>query len=229
MRRFSILFSLPVFLLSSAAWAQDVRPVFPMENGIRLNYSHHNSSDEHDANCTITVRNVTGDIDNGHIELVYNAFDEEGKPYFDGRNEFLMTIERIDGQTYITMDKMTKTLKIADLISAGDVSTIRVPMTVGEKLPDTRIFTTLGIFKATLTISDKSVLDQKKIMMDGKSLDCWLVHEKILTKTPFGTDTATADTWYAEGIGCVSQTVYDEKGKLKGRLSSTNQNLSDAK
>lgn len=206
-----------VIAVAGSATAQ-TRPAFPQNEGVSLNYRHTNASNKHDADFTITLRNVTGNNSNGHLDLVYNCFDENGKPYFNGNNEFIIGVDRKDDQTYITMDKMAKTIKAMDLISAGDVSSIQVPMNVGDALPDTKIFTTLAAFKATLTISEKKVLERKEITVNGKSYDCWLVHEKILTKTPFSTDTATADTWYAEGVGCVSQTVYDAKGKLKGRL-----------
>lgn len=204
--------------LPMMANAQTTRPAFPQKEGVSLNYIHYDSSKERDAACTITLRNVSGDNTDGSLDMVYNAYDKDGEPYFSGTNEFIMKVDKIKGQTYITMDKMSKTLKIMNLITAGDASTIRVPMTVGDTLPDTQIFTTLGLFKATLTISGKKVLDYKTIDINGHRHECWLVHEKVLTKTPFGTDVATADTWYSEGIGCVSQTVYDEKGELKGKL-----------
>jgi len=193
-------------------------PVFPQEEGVTLDYRHSGADGDVDAICTITLRNVRGDNENGHLEMVYNCFDKKGRPYFEAPNEFRMTVDRESGQTYITMDKMSKTLKVMNLIPAGDASTVRVPMTVGENLPDTKIFTTLGIFKAILTISEKKVLAVRTIRVSGQDHICYLVHERILTKTPFGTDVATADTWYAEGLGCVSQTVWDAKGRLKGRL-----------
>jgi len=209
--------ALPILALLMAS-----SPVFPQKNGVRLEYRHSGSDGQFDASCVITLKNVTGDNENGHLQMVYNCTDSKGRKYFDGPNEFTMTVDRVAGQTYITMDKMSKTMKVSNLITAGDASTIKVPMTVGESLPDTKIFTTLGIFKATLTISEKKVLDHRTITVAGKDLDCYKVHEKILTKTPFGTDIATADTWYAEGIGCVSQIVWDEKGRLKGKLELIN-------
>lgn len=220
MRRCCLKFLFALCLAFACVFVAEAqkRAAFPQEEGLVLEYTHYGASGSHDADCRITLRNVSGDNANGHLEMVYNCVDEKGKAYFEGDNEFVMTVDMKDGQTYITMDKMAKTLKVMDLISAGDASTICVPMTVGETLPDTRIFTTLGVFKATLTISDKKVLDRKTITLGQRSFDCWLVHEKILTKTPFGTDTATADTWYAEGAGCVKQTVYDAKGRLKGKL-----------
>jgi len=197
-------------------------PVFPQEEGKILEYTHSGADGKFDASCVITLKNVSGDINNGHIEMIYNCKDAEGKNYFSSPNEFKMVIDRVSGQTYITMDKMFKTLKVSDLIMAGDPSSIQVPMTVGKKLPDTKIFATLGPFKATLTISEKEVLNRKTLSVAGHDYDCYLVHEKILTQTPFGTDTATADTWYAEGVGTLSQTVYDAKGRLKGKLKLIN-------
>jgi len=218
----NVLFKLAIVPISLISYCVPMpaqsRPVFPQEEGITMSYVHYDGNGEYDADFSISLLNVKGTMENGGLDMVYKRFDKAGNPYFDGGNEFLMIVERINGQTFITMDKMSKTMKIMNLISAGDVSSINVPMKVGESLPDTQIFSTLGIFKATLTISEKKVLDHKTMIIDGIEYDCWLVHEKILTKTPFSTDTATADTWYAEGAGCISQTVYNAKGKLKGKL-----------
>jgi len=197
-------------------------PAFPQKNGVELCYRHYDGDGIHDADCTLELRNVTGNSENGSVDIIYKCVDSKGNAYFDGPNEFVMQVLRQDSQTYITMDKMGKTLKVMNLITAGDVSSIYVPMTVGETLPDTMIYSTLGIFKATLTISEKKVLDHKTINVNGQDFECWLVHEKIFTKTPFSTDTATSDTWYAKGAGCVSQTVYDSKGKLKGKMELLN-------
>jgi len=207
---------LPAFLHINAS--AQTRPAFPQKEGVVLEYRHYDSKESLDATFRIILRNVSGDNSNGRMDMIYKCLDEDGKPFFDGENEFVMGVDRKEGQMYITMDKMAKTIKIKDLISVGDASSINVPMVVGDSLPDSQIFSTLGVFDAKLTISDKKVLDRKTIKVGSVSYDCWLVHEKVLTKTPFWTDTATADTWYAEGAGCVSQKVYDSKGKLKGRL-----------
>ena len=222
MKRLITIMAVGLILLSimviAAYGADNSRPAFPQKNGVQLRYRHYDASGKMDARCVITLRNVKGDMENGSLDMVYNCYDEKGKPYFGDSNEFVMQIKRKESQTYITMDKMAKTLKVMDLISTGDVSTIRVPMKVDSKLSDSKIFTTLGIFKATLTISERKVVNHKTLKIGDRSYDSYLVHEKVLTVTPFGKDVATADTWYAEGVGVVSQKVYDAKGKLKGRL-----------
>lgn len=194
------------------------RPVFPQHDGICLRYSHFGPDGAKDADFTLIIRNMTGNQENGTLDMVYKAYDEKGRPYFSDENEFVMSISRTSGQTYTTMDRMSKTVKIKDLIVSGDAGAICVPMTVGEELPDTQIFTSLGIFSVILTVTDKKVLDYKTVIFGGKKYDCWLVHEKTLTKTPVGTEITTSDTWYAEGVGCISQTVYNARGKLKSRL-----------
>jgi len=203
-------------LLPSNSQAQ-TRPMFPQVGELVISYKHFNDEGIHDATTAVTLRNVWGNMDNGGLDMVYNSVDKDGKPYFEGNNEFIMKVERVSGQTNIEMDKMSKTMKIMNLIMVGDVSALRVPMTVGEELPDSQIFSKLGIFNATLFISEKKVMDHKVLTIGGKDYDCWLIHEKVLTKTPFSTDTDIADTWYAEGVGCVKQTIYNAKGKLKGK------------
>lgn len=207
-------------LSTTVASAQGTH-VFPRKNGVQLYYDHYNSKSKVDATVMMEIRNSVGDFNNGGLDVVFFCKDSDGKPYFKGDNEYILKISRIDGQTHILMEDMARTLKVTDLISAGDVSSICVPMTVGSSLPDTRIYTKLGPFNATLDISEKKVLGRKNITVAGRVFDCYLVHEKILTKTPFSTSTDTAETWYAEGVGGISQEVYDSKGRLKGKLILT--------
>jgi len=209
-----------LLLFPSLATAQ-TEPAFPQCNGVVLNYNHYDDSGTFDSSCSIELRNVTGENANGSLEMVYHCFDRNGKPYYDAPNECLIKVNRVSSKTFISMDKMAKVMKMMNMIPAGDVSSIFVPLKVGDKIADSEIITTLGPFKTFLSITDRKVLDHKTINIDGRSFECWLVHEKIVTRTPFGTDTATADTWYAKGAGCISQDTYDAKGKLKGSLELT--------
>jgi len=193
-------------------------PVFPQKNGITMKYFHYDKNDLLDATYILELRNVTGDMINGGLDLIFHCKDAKGKPYFDDPNEFQMRIDRKHNDTFVTLDKLPKTLKAMPLIMVGDVSSIRVPMTVGETLKDTFIDSTLGKFKASVNIRNKKVLDHKTLTINGINYDCWLVHEEVTTKTPFGTDTDYADTWYAKDAGCIKQVVYDSKGQLKGKL-----------
>jgi len=207
---------LPLLIIPLGAQAQEqARPVFPQSGNLSISYKYCDGKGEHFANSRICIKNMRGDMENGGLDMIYICHDKNGEPYLDGDNEYLMIVDRISGQTHITMDKMSRTMKIMDLITVGDVSALTLPMTVGESLPDSRIYTTLGVFKVTLEISEKKVLDHKSIKAGSKEYDCWLVHEKVLTKTPFSTNTDVADTWYAEGVGCVKQNIYNTKGKLK--------------
>jgi len=208
-------------LLGSIIAEAQESPIFPLVEGRKLHYERYDAEGEFEASCIMLIGKVTGDFKNGKLTIKYYCHDKKGKPFFDGANEFILHIDRTDGNTHITMDKMSKTLKAMDLIAAGDVSALTLPMTVGQNLPDSYIASTLGRFKASLHISNKKVNARKTITVNGKQLDCWQIHEEIETKTPFGRNYEKADTWYAEGAGCVSQNIYDSKGKLKGRIELT--------
>lgn len=210
-----------IFATFTFASAQVERTMYPSVQGCQEGYSYYDETGKLAATYKMTVQDIEGNTKNGQVIMLYNFLDASGKPYFNGDNSFIMTVSKVDGQTYTKMDQLGKTLKVQALLPVGDASSLPVELTVGQTLPDSKILASLGSMKATITISGKKVIDHKTIKTPAGSFDCWLIHEVVNTKSPFSNDTKIADTWYSEGCSIVSQTVKNEKGKLIGTLELT--------
>lgn len=208
-------------LISINAYAQFERTISPTAKGATVTCAYRDASGKLKATYDMKIRSSQGNMENGKIEMVYTCFDANGKPFFDAPNEFVMAVSRVDNQTYTLMDQVFKMTKIEDLLPVGDASTIPLTMTVGEKLPDSVIYVRVAKIKVAVTITDKLVKDHKSITTPAGTFDCYLVHEKVTTKTSFGTKVETADTWYSEGVGSVKQTIYNSKGQLKATQELT--------
>ena len=57
------------------------------------------------------------------------------------------------------------------------------------------------------------MVEQKSITVPAGTFDCFLIKEEQVTRT-VGSRTERIETWYAAGIGCIRQAVYDRKGRL---------------
>ncbi len=213
-RLFLAAFSFLALVVGVHCNAQQLRTIFPMKEGASLKYEFTDAAGHTACKYTMTVKNASGNLDDGSIDIVYSFLDGNGKPFFDGDNLFVMGIIRKNGRTMTNMESMKKTLKVQDYISLGDASTVPVDMKLGQKLPDSVINVGIGIVDVTITVEEREVKDHRTITLKAGNFDSWLVHEKVTTKSPFSTVTRSVDTWYSEGFGGVKQTVHDMKGKL---------------
>lgn len=201
--------------------AQAHTSIVPMPAGTNLTYTCKDAGGKLQATYRMKVLTSQGDPKNWTVSMTYSCFDEKGKPYFDGTNEVKMKLSRVNGQTATEMDELLKAAKIQDLTPIGDPTTIPDNLTVGQTIPNSTITVHISKVNATRTVTERVVKDHKTITTKAGSFDCYLVHEKVVTKTPLGTSTQSADTWYTGTIGSVKQTIYDGKGKLKGTQELT--------
>ncbi len=209
----SLIFTVIACILSIFPVAAETG-FFLLSEGPVATYEYRKGVGKETATYTVTIRDKSGELQNGGQTIVYHYFKSDGTPFFKEPNEMLKKTERRDGQTYVVMDELMKTMKVKDILPVGDVSAIPVSLTVGTDLPNSTMKVKMGKINADVTIVDKKVLDHKSITTPAGTFDCWLVHEKALMTVYSRTMTTVADTWYALSVGIVKQTVTDEDGKI---------------
>jgi len=203
-------------MLCISSFGQEIQSMFPVTQGIQLNYSFRAEDGSVKALNSLIVRKVSGNLKNGEISLVLKCQDAKGRDFFSKPNEFRMTVTKENGKTTTEMDQVAKLIKVQEMLPFGDASVLPVQMKVGDRLPDSQINVKIAGIKATVNISDKKVLDHKIITTKAGSFDCYLVHEKAVTKTSFGTTEQWADSWYSVGKGAVKLTIHEKDGTVVG-------------
>lgn len=218
MKRLFFLFVITTLTVLTSFTKPDVRKTtyHPCLKGDALTY--HVSKADGTPVADYSVTTVESSEDDGEVSSMteYRFFKPDGKSYFSGDNRFHMTFNQTaDGTTTVGMDEIYKALKLQSLLPSGDAAHLPASMEVGDVLPDTVINAKTGPVNATLTTTNRKVLDHKTISCKAGKYECWLVHEECTTHTPVSKSTVISDTWYTPGIGSVRQTIYDNKGRVR--------------
>ncbi len=186
----------------------------PITPGLTLKYANYDEDGEVSSYYILKVASVEGTMQEGTVVFHQYFLDEDGKAMFSGDNNLPMTIIVNSEGTFSKMSDAGKVMKIQDLISNGDASSVRPPLTIGTTIPDGHISLSVGKINVSLNTIDRKVTDCQTITVPaGTFCECYQIKEIQKTKTIFS-KTENIETWYALGIGCIKQSAYDDKGRF---------------
>ena len=187
----------------------------PITKGMVLEYVNYDSDGAKMSSYIMKVSAVEGTLTDGTVTFDQYFYDEDGSPLFDdngGNLPMEVTVGGPEG-TVSRMSDVGKVMKVQDIMSKGDASSVPSGMKVGTAIPDGTIKVRIGKISATIATQDRQVVEQKSITVPAGTFDCFLIKEEQVTRT-VGSRTERIETWYAAGIGCIRQAVYDRKGRL---------------
>ena len=187
----------------------------PITKGMTLEYVNYDADGARTGSFVLKVAAVEGTLSKGTVTFDQYFYDADGKPLFSdngGNLPMEVTVGGPDG-TVSRMSDVGKVMKVQDIMSKGDASSVPSGMKVGTAIPDGTIKVRIGKISATIATQDRQVVEQKSITVPAGTFDCFLIKEEQVTRT-VGSRTERIETWYAAGIGCVRQAVYDRKGRL---------------
>ena len=200
---------------SASARDYDKSGYCPITKGMVLEYVNYSPDGTRTSSYVMKVTDVSGTLEEGTVRFDQFFFDADGKPLFsdDGGN---LPMEVSVGGSEGTVSRMSdvgKVMKIQDIMSKGDGSSVPAGMKVGTTIPDGRIKVKIGKITANITTQNRQVAARDSITVPAGTFDCFLVKEEQVTRT-VGSKAERIETWYAAGIGCITQAVYDRKGRL---------------
>ena len=187
----------------------------PITKGMTLEYVNYDADGARMSSFIMKVSAVEGTLSKGTVTFDQYFYDADGKPLFDdngGNLPMEVTVGGPEG-TVSRMSDVGKVMKVQDIMSKGDASSVPAGMKVGTAIPDGTIKVRIGKISATIATQNRQVVEQKSITVPAGTFDCFLIKEEQVTRT-VGSRTERIETWYAAGIGCIRQAVYDRKGRL---------------
>ena len=187
----------------------------PITKGMTLEYVNYDADGARTGSFILKVSAVEGTLSKGTVTFDQYFYDADGKPLFDdngGNLPMEVTVGGPEG-TVSRMSDVGKVMKVQDIMSKGDAISVPSGMKVGTAIPDGTIKVRIGKISATIATQDRQVVEQKSITVPAGTFDCFLIKEEQVTRT-VGSKTERIETWYAAGIGCIRQAVYDRKGRL---------------
>lgn len=187
----------------------------PITKGMVLEYVNYDADGAVTGSYVLKVTSASGTLQKGTVVFDQYFYDADGNPVLgDGGNLPMEVIVGGPEGTVSQMNDAGKVLKVQDIMSKGDASSIPSDMKTGMSIPDGSLKVKIGMISATLETKDRKVVDHKEITVPAGTFDCFLVKEEQVTSKVVGSKTEKIETWYAAGIGCVKQAVYDRKGRL---------------
>ena len=186
----------------------------PITKGMTLEYVNYDADGARTGSFILKVSAVEGTLSKGTVTFDQYFYDADGKPLFDdngGNLPMEVTVGGPEG-TVSRMSDVGKVMKVQDIMSKGDASSVPAGMKVGTTIDGT-IKVRIGKISATIATQNRQVVEQKSITVPAGTFDCFLIKEEQVTRT-VGSKTERIETWYAAGIGCIRQAVYDRKGRL---------------
>ena len=201
-------------IISASAQDYDKSGFSPITEGMTLEYLNHDADGSKADTYVLHVREAVGNLQSGTVTFDQYFYDKDGRPLFDDNNlPMVVTVGGPEG-TVSKMSDVGKVMKVQDIMSKGDASNVPSELKVGTTIPDGKIKVQIGKISATITTVNRQVVDHREITVPAGTFDCWLIREEQQTKT-LGTKVDKVETWYARGIGCVKQSVYDRKDRLQ--------------
>lgn len=190
----------------------DTSSYAPLTKGMVLKYNNLDSDGKVSSSYVITIKEVEGTFAKGRIVMHQEFFDNNGTPLFKDNN---VPMEVITGgkNTVTKLDDAGKIMKVQDMMSKGDASSIPATLKTGTTIPDGIVEINIGMVSAKILTSERKVTDAREISTPAGKFKCFMIEENQCTKTIVSKN-ETVKTWYAKGIGCVKQEVYDKKGRL---------------
>ena len=181
----------------------------PITKGMTLEYVNYDAGGARTGSFIMKVSAVEGTLSKGTVTFDQYFYDADGKLLFSdngGNLPMEVTVGGPEG-TVSRMNDVGKLMKVQDIMSKGDASSVPAGMKAGTTIADGTIKVKVGSISATIITRNRQVVEHRSITVPAGTFDCFLIKEEQVTKTVFS-KTERIETWYAAGIGCVKQSVF---------------------
>lgn len=210
-----IFFALSIMCMMAgglSAQEYDKSGFCPITKGMTLEYVNYDAGGNRIGSYVLHVSGVSGTLAKGEVTFDQYFYDENGSPVFEENLPMTVSTGGPEG-TVSRMNDVGRLMKVQDVMSKGDASSVPAGISVGSVLKDGDITVKVGKITAHIITKDRKVEKQGTVTVPAGTFECWLISEEQHTKAIM-TKVEKVETWYAPGIGCIRQAVYDRKGRL---------------
>lgn len=208
----NLVISAAALILSTAGFSQDL--FYSIAPGHKLSYKIVDDKGALYGTYDLITKASKGTPEDGEVTFIYNYFNAKGETLFK-KNDYLMRVESKDGERKAHFENLSQTMKTQDYMIKGDVSTLNSEMKVGSELPESYIKVCIGFITTKMYVKERKCVAMEEITTPAGTFECYKLTERQVVKfMGYNTDDYLI-SWYAAGIGCVKQEIYDEDAKLR--------------
>lgn len=200
---------------ANAASQLDTTSYCPLTVGMKLTYSNYSPDGKKTSTYTMEIKETEGDFHNGTIVYDMIFLNEDNEPVLKNNRLSMKVVKTSEGTTSYMKD-VRLIMKVQNMISKGDVSSIPTVLTKGMSIKNGIIDVKVGNIGSSILTNDRKVTGTQEITTPAGEFKTFIIEETQTTKSIFNV-TEKIKSWYVKGIGCVKQEVRDKHGKLTNR------------
>ena len=213
-------------LVSSMAPAQECSIFYPLEKGVKLEYTLYGNKDKVEGVQTQEVTLVEETSDGLKAQMHINFRDEKGKEVYEMDYGFLCVgnVVRIDFQSLMSGPMIEQFEGTEAEITGTDVEWPN-DLSVGMELPDANVSMKMSMgginMKMEMDITARKVEKKESVTTPAGTFECFVVYSETHSKMMMANQTFPSRIWLAEGVGMVKNESYNKNGKLVNQMVLT--------
>ena len=213
-------------VVSFLASAQDCSIYYPLEEGVKLEYTLYGNKEKVEGVQTQEITGVETTSDGLHAQMHISFRDEKGKDVYEMDYGFLCAgdVVRIDFQSLMSGPMLQQNPEMEAEISGTDIEWPN-NLSVGQELPDANVSMKMNMgginMNMEMDITARKVERKETVTTAAGTFDCFVVYSETHSKMMMANQTFPARTWLAEGVGMVRNENYNKNGKMTARMELT--------
>ncbi len=217
------LLAVGVLAIPASVTAQACSTYYPIEEGVRLEYTMYDKKEKVDGTQWQEFREVKETSDGLEAKVYMGLLDEKGKETFS--TSYGMSCNgnaiRIDYESLLSGPMLDQQEDVEAEITGTDIE-LPNRLKVGMELPDANVEMkfSMGPMKMTMEVNttDRKVEKIETLQTPAGSFECYVIYSNTQSKMMMGDRSFPTRIWLAKEVGMVQSESYNTKGKLMSRM-----------
>lgn len=217
---------LALCLLPTGARAQECSTYYPLQEGVRLEYTMYNRKDKVEGTQWQEVTEVSDSPEGLVAQMQMGFSDDKGKNTYETTYGITCTGSaiRIDYESLLSGQMMEQFGDAEAEITGTDLE-LPNNLSEGQELPDANVTMKMkmsGInMNMQVDMTNRKVEKRETVSTPAGEFDCFVIYSETRSKMMMANQTFPQRTWLAEGVGMVKSESYNKNGKLTSRMVLT--------
>ena len=211
------------FLALPAVSAQNCSTYYPIEEGVRLEYTMYGKKDKVEGTQWQQFSDVRETTDGLEVTVEMGMTDAKGKEAY--KTTYGMScngnIIRIDFESLLSGAMLAQQEGMEAEITGTD---LELPNTleVGMELPDANVLMKLNMGAMNMNMeantTDRKVEKMETVETPAGTFECYVIYSVTQSKVMMANKSFPNRVWLAKDVGMVKSESYNSKGKILSRM-----------
>ena len=216
-------FVLALCLLPAVSTAQECSAYYPLQEGVRMEYTMYNRKDKVEGTQWQEVTEVAETSEGLVAQMNMGFSDNKGKNSYETSYGITCTgtAIRIDYESLLS-GQMMEQFGDAEAEITGTDQELPNNLSEGQQLPDANVSMKVKMscinMNMQVDMTNRKVEQKATVSTPAGEFDCYVIYSETQSKMMMANQTFPQRTWLAEGVGMVKSESYNKNGKLTSRM-----------